>query len=554
MAISHDMQLLQEYASGNSEEAFATLVSRHINLVYSAALRRVGNPHQAEEITQAVFVVLARKARRLSSATILSGWLYQTARLTAANFLRTEIRRQHREQEAHMQSPVNEPEPELWRQIGPVLDEAMAQLSESDRNAIVLRFFEGKPLKEVGAALGTTDDAAKMRINRAIEKLRTFFLQRGITLSSAGLAASICENSVQAAPAGLAASVTFGVGQSAVLAASTSTLATGTLKLMAWSKLNIAIGVAAVAVMAVEWNQISTTKQKAAQLQEQLQHQTQLNQTQQSEIAKLDERNSALSRQIQSAAHETAKARNRNSMALPAPAGATGTTAKKNAFADMMKDPAMMKFMRDQQATLLKKQYDPLLKQLNLTPEQGDAFYQLLLDNQMNNMQRGASLFSGGGKGDAAQALADSAQELQAGLKNLLGDDGYSQYQDYQSVIAVRMQLDQMKSDFADNPLSDDQEQQLVQAMKTAQSAVAGANNSVKINVTDPSASMEQNLQQQASINQQVLQQAADFLSPAQLQTLGTSQSNLISLERAGYAMAQQMFGAQTNGATASGQ
>src|SRR5271170_1687285 len=209
MAMSDDMQLLKEYASGNSEEAFATLVSRHINLVYSAALRRVGNPHQAEEITQAVFVILARKAPRLSSATVLSGWLYQTARLTAGNFVRTENRRQHREHEAHMQSTVNEPGPELWKQIGPVLDEAMAQLSETDRNAVVLRFFEGKPLKEVGAALGTTDDAAKMRVNRAVEKLRAFFLKRVLTLSSGGLAAAIGENSVQAAPAGLAASVTL---------------------------------------------------------------------------------------------------------------------------------------------------------------------------------------------------------------------------------------------------------------------------------------------------------------------------------------------------------
>src|SRR6202034_855941 len=132
-----------------------------------------------EEISQAVFVILARKASRLGRATVLSGWLYQTAWLTAGNFLRTENRRQHREQEAHMQSTVNEPEPELWKQIGPVLDEAMAQLSETDRNAIVLRFFEDKALKEVGAALGTTDDAAKMRVNRAVEKLREFFLKRG---------------------------------------------------------------------------------------------------------------------------------------------------------------------------------------------------------------------------------------------------------------------------------------------------------------------------------------------------------------------------------------
>jgi RNA polymerase sigma factor (sigma-70 family) len=143
MQVLDDMQLLREYASGHSEEAFSTLVSRYINLVYSAALRSVNNPHQAEEITQSVFVLLARKAAVLRGGTVLSGWLYQTARLTAANFLRTELRRQHREQEAHMQSTLNESEADAWPQIRPLLDDAMAELNEKDRNAIVLRFFEG---------------------------------------------------------------------------------------------------------------------------------------------------------------------------------------------------------------------------------------------------------------------------------------------------------------------------------------------------------------------------------------------------------------------------
>ena len=175
--------MLAQYARDNSEAAFATLVTRHVNLVYSTALRNAGNPHAAEEITQAVFIILAGKARSLSPRTVLSGWLYQTARLTAANFLRAEIRRQHREQEAYMQSLLNEPEPNVWPQIAPLLDAAMAGLGEKDRNAVVLRFFENKSLGEVGRALGASEDAAKMRVNRALEKLRKFFSKRGVTLS-----------------------------------------------------------------------------------------------------------------------------------------------------------------------------------------------------------------------------------------------------------------------------------------------------------------------------------------------------------------------------------
>src|SRR3954471_23026488 len=112
-----DSLLLKEYVERGSDEAFATLVERHINKVYSIALRHTGNPHQAEEITQAVFVILARKARGLNQRVILSGWLYQTARLTAQTFIRSEIRRARREQEAFMQSPLNEDAPEVWPKI-----------------------------------------------------------------------------------------------------------------------------------------------------------------------------------------------------------------------------------------------------------------------------------------------------------------------------------------------------------------------------------------------------------------------------------------------------
>src|SRR5664279_2711808 len=195
-----DIALLKQYADENSESAFAELVTRYVNLVYSAALRSVGNAHAAQEITQAVFIILARKANKLARNAVLSGWLYQTARLTAANYLRTEIRRQNREQEAYMQAILNEPESEAWRQIAPLLDDAMGRLGEKDRNAIVLRFFENKNLSEVGVALGASEDAAKMRVNRALEKLRKFFTKRGVALSGAIIAGAVSANSVQAAP------------------------------------------------------------------------------------------------------------------------------------------------------------------------------------------------------------------------------------------------------------------------------------------------------------------------------------------------------------------
>jgi RNA polymerase sigma factor (sigma-70 family) len=243
-----DHELLSQYVRTDSEAAFAALVARYVNLVYSAALRFTGNPHHAEEITQAVFIILAHKAGSLRRGVVMSGWLYQTARLTAANFVRGEIRRQKREQEAYIQSTLDEPDAATWLQIAPLLDEAMGCLGETDRNAVVLRFFENKTAEEVGALLKLNKAAAHKRVNRALEKLRKFFTKRGVSSTTAIIAGTISANSVQAAPALLAKSVTaVAIAKGAAVSSSTLTLIQGALKLMAWTKAQTA----AVAVATV---------------------------------------------------------------------------------------------------------------------------------------------------------------------------------------------------------------------------------------------------------------------------------------------------------------
>lgn len=263
-----DNSLLREYAEKHSEEAFAALVTRHINKVYSVALRHTHNPGEAEEITQAVFVILARKAHRLGKKVVVSGWLYQTARLASVTYLRSEIRRARREQEAHtMQTILNEPD-ETWTEIAPLLDAAMARLNATDRHAVVLRYFDGKSMREVGEALGATEDAVKKRLGRALEKLQRFFAKRGALSTTAIIAGSISSNSVQAAPPALANSVTAAaIAKGAAAGASALTLVHGVLKAMTLQKIKIPAIAAAFLILAT-----GTTALGVEHVHEQLSH------------------------------------------------------------------------------------------------------------------------------------------------------------------------------------------------------------------------------------------------------------------------------------------
>jgi RNA polymerase sigma factor (sigma-70 family) len=241
--MSEDAELLRRYADEHSEAAIAELVRRHVDLVYSAALRLVrGDAHRAQDVTQQVFTELARQSKRLIRHPAPVGWLYTTTRQCAWHVIRTEQRRSAREQEATaMNELLRESAPEAdWNQLSPMLEEAMHELGEKDRHAVLLRFFQNKSLKEVGRALDLNENAARMRVERALEKLRAALKHRGIE-TGAALATVISANAVQVAPANLAATLT---------AASIASAGTGTLtllKIMTATQLKIGISALAVA-------------------------------------------------------------------------------------------------------------------------------------------------------------------------------------------------------------------------------------------------------------------------------------------------------------------
>ena len=271
--MSNDTELLRRYVEERAEAPFAQLVREHLNVVYSAALRELnGDGALAEDVSQAVFTEMARKAPRLLGHPSLAGWLYVTVRHLAANFRRSEQHRKRREQEAHtMNELVAEESPTtVWAQMRPVLDDALHELSAADREAVVLRFLEDRSLGEVGARLGLNENAARMRVDRALEKLRGRLARRGITSTGSCLAAALAVGVLTPAPEALAATVVAGALASG--AAAGTTLLTLT-KIMSMTSVKIglvgALVIAGVAAPMYQQTRLRRTQVENAELRAQ---------------------------------------------------------------------------------------------------------------------------------------------------------------------------------------------------------------------------------------------------------------------------------------------
>jgi RNA polymerase sigma factor (sigma-70 family) len=246
--MTEDAELLRRYAETRAEEAFAEIVRRRVGLVYSVALRTTGDPHRAEDATQAVFADLARKAAALADRPVVAGWLYRSAHYAALGLMRAERHRAAREKEAHLMQEIlgTENTAAEWERVRPVLDAAMSQLTDSDRDAIALRFFDGRPFAEIGTQLKLTENSARMRVERALDKLHALLARRGIRSTAAALSAVLAHEALGAAPAGLAASVTC----SALASANAGVWSLAFFKFMATSKIATS-GATALLLLAV---------------------------------------------------------------------------------------------------------------------------------------------------------------------------------------------------------------------------------------------------------------------------------------------------------------
>jgi RNA polymerase sigma factor (sigma-70 family) len=516
MSDSSDIELLEQFARNKSEAAFAELVERHIGLVYSAAFRKTGNPQQSQDIAQAVFIILARKANSFGANTVLPGWLHHTARLTAANLQRAELRRIRREQEAIMQSTTDETASDAqWRGLSPLLDDAVAALRTSDRDAIVLRFFQNRSLAEVGATLGASEDATRMRVNRALEKMRKFFVRRGVTISSAAIAGAISAHSIQATPAGLAAIISANAVSGTTI---TSAAVVAAMKAIAMTTFQKAIVTAALVATVgagiFEAHQNSASQKQIQNLQQQ---QSSLNE----QFAQLQRERDDATNQLDGLLAENAQLRsnsNQNELLklrgeVTAASQAAAVAAAKSRSAGNNSEASQL----DAQRVQARAHLDQFIKLANLSPEKADQYVNLEVEMNRRQDDRMKALLSGTlSVAEAVRQRDADNQEQQDQRREILGPDGWATLQsiaDGMRDTVTKNLMGAVQANMTGNPLTQEQNDRLQSVIK----AEVAANS---MDDTDLFRPVSEWTQMVTDREQHVLQVASEFLTPAQQQTL----------------------------------
>jgi RNA polymerase sigma factor (sigma-70 family) len=524
-----DLVLLGRFVRDQSEEAFTTLVGRHLGLVYSAALRQVRSAALAEEIAQMVFTNLAQEAPRLRPDTVLTAWLYQVTRRTAIDVVRREARRQAREQIALQMSEMNECSTD-WTQIEPILDEAMDSLEEADRTAILLRYFENKSLREVGLARGASEDAAQKRVARALEKLREFFDRRKVTLGAAGLAAMVSANAIEAAPAALAGKVGAGALLAVRgLAASSAIITTKSIGILMTTTQKILACVllaGAVAAGFYEFHQAGQWREQRQALEQP-----------KAEIADLTRQRDGAKKEVErmAAENQALKARPSEVVKLRGEVGrlrsAKEALGAKSALSKLTASPEARNLVRDQQKAGMAALYKGLADQLKLSPEMSGKLNDALADGVMDNIDAITTVLRDKpGKDQMDRVFASQQAALEAKLTDLLGPEGAAKFNDYNQALLGGLVSDQFKDQLSgtaeEKSAKSQQLAKLVQEEATAARANAGLPSNYQVapilnfeNIASEQQG-DQGLSLLGSIYQGVEARATDFLNADEIAKL----------------------------------
>ncbi|HXB02698.1 MAG TPA: sigma-70 family RNA polymerase sigma factor [Opitutaceae bacterium] len=473
-----DSELLRLYAESRSEEAFAELVRRRIGLVYAVALRRTrGDVHAAEDAAQLVFVDLARKAAALSRHPVIIGWLCRSALFAASDVMRNRQRHLAREQKVHLMQDINQTGPREpdWTEVRPALDQALAKLNEWDRGAVLMRFFDGRPFAEIGAQLKLTENAARMRVERALEKLRVELARHGVKSSSALLIAGLAGQAVEAAPAGLASSIT-----GAALSAGTKA-AVGLAQFFTMTALKTTM-VSAVVVGAAATTLVLFRAQRSP------------------DSASIAIQPATIP--VSAATETTPPASSPPKEAIPDDSLPTKMDMKR--WTAMANDPALLRRSYDQERKKVIHVYAAFFRQMKFSPEQTEKLIKLLVDEREVPADVFVADIENGGNPtndyNKLRQLMGEVKSTQAGIdgeiESLLGDDGYAQYQSYlqnQHLLRSFAVIDRLQQSLENggNLLSDDQNKRLQRLLNGS-----------------------------GHVSSDVIEQAKLFLSPAQQEAL----------------------------------
>ncbi len=429
-------QFVQDPGTRAGQDAFAELVNQHLNLVYSAAMRQVRSPELAEEVSQTVFAQLAHNAAALKPGTVLAAWLHRVTHHAAIDVVRREARRQAREKIACEMGQLMNDHAENWVEIEPHLDEAVQSLEETDRSAILLRYFENKSLREVGETLGTSEDAAQKRVSRALERLRDYFIDKKIAVPAGGLAVVISANVIRAAPAALFSKIA--AGSLTVPVAATASASLTTAKIIAMTTLQkITVGallVGAAVTIAYQHHEVSRLHQENETIAQQQLRDNDLA----AQIKQLQQERDQASNALASAKQENETLKNRPTDMLKlrsevgklrdekAQLGATTALSKLTAT------PEARELVRTQQKMGMAMIYKDLTKQLNLTPDQSEKLNNLLADHIMQDIDYvTAGIRDKTSPDQLGQIFAGDNASLDQSIQDTFGADALAQYHDY---------------------------------------------------------------------------------------------------------------------------
>ncbi len=556
--MTSDLELLQDHVRNKSEESFAALVSRHLDLVYCAALRQVRSPQLAEEVAQSVFTDLAREAKQLRPDTILTTWLYAVTRRTAIDVVRKESRRQLREQIALEMNSMNATA-DAWTQIGPLLDDAMDALDVTDRTAVLLRYFENKSLREVGATLGTSDDAAQKRISRAVDRLRDFFAKRGVAVGASALVVVLSANAVQAAPVGLAATLCAAAALAGTTAATTATAIKAIAMTTIQKSLITATIAAAVGTGIFEARQASTLRTQVKVLQQQ-----------QAPLAKqlteLKTENNNLSNEVSQARDSQALSQTQLNelLRLRGQAGAAQSDSRELArlkstldqqggrMPDYMTN-AMILGMASAEKLQLKEaqaRLDRMKKTLNLTDAQAQAISDIQQRHIHSQTQMAKELVNSNRTPEVLQATTGDAMKQEAEIKALFTPEQLAAYPEYQQAEKLAAADNSAKNDASriadDFNLSKEQQDQIRAAFYQLNlNPPASAPNQEAISAAKRGGDaadafkmgIETGIEMQKSNLEEKLKILGSILSPEQLSNYREEQMNQINMSAAAMKM-----------------